>query len=50
MSGLKWFRCPHCDFEIKYTFDWFRCPACREKIKFRDILKAIFGKDKYAND
>ena len=47
---IEWFRCPHCDYPIKYTFKWMRCPGCGCKFGFMDILKAIFGKDKYAND
>ncbi|KKM71224.1 hypothetical protein LCGC14_1432770 [marine sediment metagenome] len=43
---LKWFRCPHCDFEIKCTFNWMKCPECGGKIKFKDIWKAIIGKER----
>ncbi len=43
---FKWFKCPDCGFEIKYTFDWFRCPACRTKITWKDIWKAIIGGQK----
>ncbi len=45
-KGLKWFKCPHCDFEIKYTFNWMKCPACGGKIRFKDIWKAIIGKER----
>ena len=47
---LKWFRCPHCDYPIKYTFNWMKCPGCGGKIGFKDIWEAIRGIDKYKND
>ncbi len=38
---FKWFKCPHCGFEIKYTFDWFKCPSCRAKISWKEIWNSI---------